>query len=133
MKYSTIHNGKYLEVEDIDTICQKLKDLYEYYKDEAETCNKQVNEWNKDEEIQKLKNEVKYIRRHSLLQMSDKEVQAEKAFREEHYKKCALPLNSKIKGNTYIYTLTGTGLGTGIEIQCPICGEKKDITDIDSW
>jgi len=31
------------------------------------------------------------------------------------------------------YVLTPLGIGTAIEIICPYCGKKKDITDIDSW
>ena len=65
--------------------------------------------------------------------MSDKEIEAERNFRYRHYEKCALPLNNKSAGNTYIYELTGTGLGTCIKITCPICGQSEDITDIDSW
>ena len=92
-----------------------------------------MQEWNKDTEIQKYKETVKYIRNHSLFIMSDKEFKADKEFREQHYKMCAEPLHSKTAGNTYIYELTGTGLGTCITITCPICGQSKDITDTDSW
>ena len=65
--------------------------------------------------------------------MSDKEAKVARDFRQRHYEQCALPLNSKSAGNTYIYELTGTGLGTCIKITCPICGQSEDITDIDSW
>ena len=87
--------------------------------------------------IETLKN-VDYVaaedtRHHSLLQLSDNEVKAIKDFRDKHYKKCAEPLHSKAAGNTYIYELTGTGLGTCIKITCPICGETEDVTDTDSW
>ena len=65
--------------------------------------------------------------------MSDKEIEAERNFRYRHYEKCARPLKDKSVGNTYIYELSGTGLGTIIKITCPICGQTEDITDIDSW
>lgn len=31
------------------------------------------------------------------------------------------------------YVLTPLGIGTAVEIICPYCGKKKDITDVDSW
>jgi len=55
------------------------------------------------------------------------------AFRKEHYEKCALPKRSKAVGNTYIYEITGTGLGPIIKITCPICNKSLDVTDTDSW
>lgn len=31
------------------------------------------------------------------------------------------------------FTFTPTGIGTAVEIICPYCGKKRDVTDIDSW
>lgn len=121
------------EIQDFDKAVKSLKDSYEYMKQRMEYMQQTLAEWNKDAEIQKYEKQAEYTRRHSLLQMSDKEMLAAKAFREKHWKECAEPLNSKIKGNTYIYELTGTGIGTCIKITCPICGRSEDITDIDSW
>lgn len=92
-----------------------------------------LDEWRKDDEIQELKEVNNSIMRHSLLQMTDKEVEAERAFRKKHWEKCAEKFHSKAKGNTYIYELTGTELGTIIKITCPLCGETEDITDEESW
>jgi len=41
--------------------------------------------------------------------------------------------HTRASGNTYIYTLTGTGIGACIKVKCPVCGEEEDITDISSW
>lgn len=120
-------------IEDFDKAIQTLKDSYEYMKEKVENMQELLNTWNKDEEIQKLKNEIKYLRKHSLQQLSDKELAAELAFRNKHYEECARPLHSKFYGNTYIYELSGTGIGTGIKITCPICGKSEDITDTESW
>ena len=65
--------------------------------------------------------------------LSDKELERLENFRERHYKKCAEPLHSKNVGNTYIYDLIGTGIGTIIKVTCPLCGESEDITDTSSW
>lgn len=63
---------------------------------------------------------------YSLANLSKKEYDAEKAFREEHYKSCS-------NGNHYVYDLFGTGFGLIVKIKCPVCGDEEDITDISSW
>ena len=89
--------------------------------------NKRLREEHyKDEELQKLQDKIKDLSNRALLFMSEKEKEAEKAFRKEHYEKCK-------NGNHYIYDLRGSGIGTGIYITCPKCGERKDITDVESW
>jgi len=131
--FASNKDGKLVEIKDIDTICKNLRDTYEGLEDQVEYYKKKLEEYNKDSEIQKYKAEIQELRSRSLLLMSDKEAKAARDFRNRHYEKCALPLNSKSAGNTYIYELTGTGLGTCIKITCPICGQSEDITDIDSW
>lgn len=121
------------EIVDFDTAIQTLKNSYEYMKDRVTHMQDVLDLWNKDQEIQDARKQADYFRQHSLLTLSDKELAAVKAFREKHWKECAEPLKSKAKGNTYIYELTGTGIGTCIKITCPICGRSEDITDIDSW
>ena len=79
-----------------------------------------------DEEIQQLNAEIERLRRLSLHVMSEQERDDEQAFRHAHYEKCG-------NGNDYEYNLIGTGIGTIIAIKCPVCGERKDITDIRSW
>ena len=111
----------------------KLKACYNKLNDKYNYLSQQLESWNKDKEIQQAEEQTKYAREHSLLILSDKELKSINEFRERHYKECALPYHSKTKGNTYIYTLTGTGLGTIIEITCPICGATLDVTDISSW
>lgn len=121
------------EIKSFDEALKGLKDSYEYMQERVKDMKATLDAWNKDEEIQKYKKAAADTYRHSLLQMSDKEILAEKAFREKHWKMCAEPLKSKVAGNTYIYELTGTGIGTCIKITCPICGQFEDITDVDSW
>ena len=131
--YTQNKDGKFIEVKSIEQICQYLKDVYEILEKKASYYQQQLNDYNKDEEIQKYKAEIQELHSRSLLLMSDKEAKAERDFRSKHYEQCAWPLKSKSAGSTYIYELTGTGLGTCIKITCPICGQSEDITDIDSW
>lgn len=131
--YTRNKDGKLIEVKSIEQICEYLKDAYEVLKEQVLYYKQQLSEYDKDVEIQKYKAEIQELRAKSLLIMSDKEAKAERNFRNRHYEQCARPLKAKSVGNTYIYELTGTGLGTCIKITCPICGQSEDITDIDSW
>lgn len=109
-----------------ETNFNMLYETYNEIKQELEDAKEKLRTWNKDEEIQKANNEVKYIRNHSLQILSDKEMKAYQEFRGAHWNRC---------GNSGIYniTLEGTGIGTVIKVRCPYCDEEKDITDIDSW
>ena len=108
---------------------ESFENIVEYINDcenEKNNALKKLEEFNKDEEILKLKETLNKSRKNSLLEMSDKEKLAEEEFRKIHYNKCK-------NGNRFSYELTGTGIGIIIKISCPICKEEKDITDTSSW
>ena len=65
-------------------------------------------------------------RKHSLLIFTKSEKQQRDIFVQKHYEKC------KNAGN-YIYNLIGIGIGTIVNIECPVCHEKVDITDYESF
>lgn len=91
---------------------------------ENEKLNYELKNFNKDEEIQKLMNEIQELRQKSIYMLNDKEHKDFNIFKEEHGKKC----------NTYpTIIINGTGLGDIIKLHCPICNEEKDITDISCW
>ena len=120
-------------VDEFDRHVRHIRHIYENQKETIEDLRKRLREYNKDEEIVKRDQKIRDLYDHSLLQLSDVELQREEAFREKHYEKCCGNGKYKGRGNTWIYTLTGTGIGTCIEIKCPLCGESEDITDTDSW
>lgn len=108
-------------------INQHLIDLAEYIQDcenKTERARKRLEEYNKDEEIQKLNNEIERLNKLSIGRFSEQEYKDYREFAEQHYNSC--------KGNTKII-LTGTGIGDAIECQCTKCNEIKDITDYKSW
>lgn len=111
-----------------DAIRQKFYDL----ENQNESLKNEIAVFNKDDKIQELTKELKHTLRNSLMNMSDKEYEADRQFRTRHW---AMHNGGKSKcdGNTYWYELSGTGIGTCIKIKCPICEEEKDITDTDSW
>lgn len=105
---------------------ESIKQSVNYLVRDNKALRSQIKEFNKDAEIQAKDKELKSVRDHALCVMSDKESKARRAFVERHYKSCG-------NAGTYIYELSGTGIGTVIKIKCPVCGVEEDITDIDSW
>lgn len=112
-----------------DAIRQKFYDL----ENQNESLKNEIAVFNKDEKIEELTKQIRRILRNSLMNMSDKEYEADRQFRTHHWAMHNGGKSKKCDGNTYWYELSGTGIGTCIKIKCPICGEEKDITDIDSW
>lgn len=68
---------------------------------------------------------------HSLAIFSDLEQERYRTFINKHYQ---LHNNSKYKKNDGITIhMVGTGLGTCYTLECPVCHETEDITDVSSW
>lgn len=107
---------------DLDNIKQKFDRLERTISQQR----KEIAEFNADTKIQKLKEKLEDLYKHSLLELSDKELQAKDDFKRIHYKTCN-------NGNDFIYRIIGTGIGNGIRIKCAKCGIEKDITDTESW
>lgn len=118
--------GKFQSGEEFKKSVENMIDYINFCTEEVEKYKKQLEEYNKDKEIEKRDEKIKYLREHSLFEMTDDELIEDKAFRAEHYKKCK-------NGNSYIYELTGTEIGTCIKVTCPVCKKSKDITDIKGW
>lgn len=68
---------------------------------------------------------------HSLTIFSDLEQERYRAFINKHYQ---LHNNGKYKKNDGITIhMVGTGVGTCYTLECPVCHETEDITDVASW
>lgn len=113
-------------------------DTIKWYKD----CNIEIARRN-----QKLHDDAEAIVRHEYeaeiahlkqrLSMSygefasQKEKDAYNDFEQRHMHE---RLTMKIQGGKAPYLIpTGTGVGTHLEVVCPICGAKEDITDVEAW
>lgn len=104
-----------------------LKDIEEYIEHLISQNNElkdKLNNYRKEDEIQKLEEENLRLREYSIAIMSDIEMNDTLLFREEHYKKC--------KGS-FVYIVTGTGIGHVIKVQCKKCNEIKNVTDSSNW
>lgn len=107
---------------------KKLLGNLDYYIDNLLKSNQELREqlsnYNKEDEIEKLKRQISEIQKYSVHIMSEKENDDAKVFRDEHYNSC--------KSNI-TYTLEGTGIGTAISVKCKGCNTVKNITDVDNW
>lgn len=109
-----------------DEMLEGIKEAYDEVCNSNRRLGEIIDNWNRDAEIQKAEKLAEYYRKHSLHQLSDKEMKSVEQFRNQHYVSCG-------NGSRYIFELTGTGIGEAISIQCPVCGERKDVTDVENW
>lgn len=76
-----------------------------------------------NEEIKRLKEELEFYKRNSLVTLSDKQRERAKEFQHEHYEKCDTGHRS------FVYTVTPTNVITIVELRCPKCGEIIDVSN----
>ena len=65
-------------------------------------------------------------------EISGIELERIEEFKKKHRETCTKRQNLTL-GEYWTYSFMPTGLGTCVEIKCNLCGETKDVTDIDCW
>ena len=120
-----------LRGKDVKEMLQELSDkielMQEDHDDLVESYRKLKDEKFKDEEIKRLKEELDFYQRNTLVTLSDKQRENARCFQKEHYENCETGMMS------FKYTIIPTGIGNVVEIKCPKCGEILDLTDYDLW
>lgn len=120
-----------LRGKDVKKMLQELSDkielMQEDHNDLVESYRKLKDEKFKDEEIKRLKEELDFYQRNTLVTLSDKQRENARRFQKEHYENCETGMTS------FKYTIIPTGIGNVVEIRCPKCGEILDLTDYDLW
>lgn len=104
---------------------EAIQDEYDRVLVENMRLRQRMQEWRKDDEIKKLEQEIEIARSHGIQVVTDVELDEINKFRNQHRESC--------RKYDFGYFISGTGIGTTIEIQCLSCGEKQDITDYGSW
>lgn len=108
-------------------LSDKIELMQEDHNDLVESYRKLKDEKFKDEEIKRLKEELDFYQRNTLVTLSDKQRENARRFQKEHYENCETGMMS------FKYTIIPTGIGNVVEIRCPKCGEILDLTDYDLW
>ena len=111
----------------LQELSNKIELMQEDHDDLVESYRKLKDEKFKDEEIKRLKEELDFYQRNTLVTLSDKQRENARRFQKEHYENCETGMMS------FKYTIIPTGIGNVVEIRCPKCGEILDLTDYDLW
>lgn len=119
-------------LENFDQLLDKVREQYNFQKARADSLSKELKEFNAEERIRKKNKELADLRSRSLHILSNKERLSLDSFQHEHYERHK-DSHPRTSGSSFIYKITGVGIGTVIEVTCPICGESQDITDTSSW
>jgi septal ring factor EnvC (AmiA/AmiB activator) len=108
---------------------QKIQNYIDYCEEQVIELQTKLNEYDKDIEIQSLKNEINELQknRNSLCFMTDKEKENIERFKSQHQDIC------NAKYNDFLYQFYATGFSTGIQIICPYCNKKEDVSDMSAW
>lgn len=87
-----------------------------------------INEWNKLPDSLKESYEKNFV-----FKMTPTEIMRYNAFKTDH-KKCTENINTTIGDGKQPSVEFGiTGIGHTVNVICPICGKKENITDYSSW
>lgn len=135
LKYGTIVDGEYIEVEPVDKCMKMLRCRFD---DQEKTINRlrnQVKELTdsqyKDKELQKMKTELEEMRReyNRGFPITDKEWEAIENWQEKHDREVhgLTECNERIGGaigGRYTFEFIPTTIGIIGTIKCGDCGEK---------
>lgn len=118
-----------LRGKDIKETLQELEALIDILQEDKEDYRQAYlevkDEKFKDEELTRLREELDFYKRNSLVTLSDKQKKRADEFIHEHYKKCDTGHRS------FVYTVTPTNVITIVELRCPVCGEIIDVSSYD--
>lgn len=116
---------------DIKETLKELEIQIDILQEDKDDCRKAYlkikDEKFKDEELKRLKEELDFYKRNSLVVLSDEQRERAKEFQHEHYKKCETGHRS------FVYTVTPTNVITIVELRCPKCGEIIDVSNYNEW
>lgn len=107
---------------------EQIQMLYDYQTSRADRLQEALENYDKDEEIKERDEQIRSLREHALVILSDKELAAAEAFIQHHWKDTGCR-----NSNSYSYRITGCGIGHEIIITCSRCGESQNITDYTDW
>lgn len=116
----------FFDVREIDEAIVTIRSAYQRVCEERDSLRKRLDEYDKDAEIKRLTEMVRFSDSHALHSCTELEQERIKKFRAKHFNSCRNP-------NKYTFDLIGSGFGEMITIKCPKCGECEDVTDDSAW
>ena len=138
MSFYQIKNNKFTKIYDEKELTEMILNSVQYYREQSEELQK-INTQLHEHAMEIVNNEL-IDKIHSLETQLDlsygqfssqKEKDAYEEFEKEHMHE---RITMKIQSGKRPYLIpTYVGIGTILEVVCPICGEKKNITDTEVW
>ena len=127
-----------VEIYDEEELSKAVFDTIKWYKDEAAKYakrNKELYDNAAKVANDDLKKEIERLKERLSMSYGEFSSQKEKDAYEDFAKRHMHErLTSKIQGGKAPYLIpTGVGIGIHLEVVCPICGEREDITDTEVW
>lgn len=131
-------NDKLIKIYEPEEIIEAVTNTVNYYKNRADklaTKNKELHDHAIEMANEELIDTIQALREQLDMSYgffsSQKEKDAYKDFEQRHMHE---RLTMKSQGGKAPYLIpTGVGVGTHLEVVCPICGEKENITDTSVW
>lgn len=138
MSFYQVKNNKFIQVCEEKELAEMVLNSIQYYRERADyfgAKNKELHEHAVEMANEELKDEIRALKQQLDLSYgqfaSKKEKEAYDEFEKEHMHE---RLTMKIQSGKAPYLIpTYVGVGTILEVVCPICGEKKNITDTEVW
>lgn len=136
--YIIDESGKMVEILRAEELSHNVYTSVKYYQEKAAAANEKAKmtiEEAKKQVLNSYEDENARLKERLRLSWgefaSEKELQAYNDFVQEHMHERA---TKKIQSGEQPYIIPHyTGIGCAKEAVCPICGEKKNITDYDVW
>lgn len=116
-------NFKLTTIKPLEDIFKDLENYNKYLEDVIVDLRKEVKKlknFNKDEEIEKLKKEIEDLEEQSVYVLTKSQKEKMEKFRHEHYKMTG--------HNYYQVVLRPNEIFTKVVIQCDKCDEELDLT-----
>lgn len=105
------------EKKDFDYLIKEIEDEYHFMERQVEGYKKTLKEFSKDSEIEKLREELHWVRRHSLQMLTDREMKKLQTFKSDHTHSCY-----------FRFDIVYMGIDASVQVTCQECGESLMIT-----
>lgn len=117
---------KFTQIYPFDVALESLLNYVKDMENENERLKQRLEEYSKDEEVSKYREEAQRVKSNSLYMLDDDERNRAREFAREHYGKCG-------RAGYIRYIVTPTGIGTSVVVECNKCKEKIDISNFNNW
>lgn len=129
---------QFIHVHDKKELADSIYNTIKYYEEYNAALCKEITELRENayEKVSdELKDKIQALQERLDLSYGEFSSQKEKdAYLDFEQRHMHERLTMKSQGGKAPYLIpTGTGIGTYLEVVCPICGEKENITDLEVW